>query len=137
MIDLLTYSAISGVLFGLWPLFMQRSGIKNVDVSTVVMEMIVLAVLLPFGLRNVSTFDWTQMSWVYTILASVSAAFGVLIFNTGLSKSSDVTLSTYFVVMIVIQTSVPAVYEVFKNGMSVSKFIGFMLAGLAAYFLLK
>ncbi len=136
--DVLISAIGSGVLFGVWPLLMQRSGITNVYVSTLIMESMVFTTLLPFGLANIHVFELARINWWYTVFASVSAAFGVLIFNNGLAKSTSASVSSFFVLMMVVQVVVPATYHLYMNGgMSVSKLTGFAFAGLAAYFLSK
>lgn len=138
MEGLVLHAIGSGFLFGVWPLIMQRSGITNVYISTAIMEAIVFLTLLPLGLVNLHTFEMGKMSWTFTVLASVSAAFGVLIFNAGLARSTPTTVSTFFVVMILVQVVVPATYHLYMNGgVTTSKLLGFAFAGLAAYFLSK
>jgi len=47
-------------------------------------------------------------------------------------------VSTLFVLMIVVQTAVPAVYQVIMNGgLSLTKGLGFALAAIAAVLLVK
>ncbi len=138
MSGVLLHAVFSGILFGIWPLLMQRSGIVNVYVSTAVMEVFVLSTLLPFGIANFSASEFVMMNWPYTISASVSAAIGVLIFNGGLAKTTETTVSSFFVMMMVVQVIVPATYYMYMNGgVTTSKALGFMFAILAAYFLSK
>lgn len=132
------HAAISGILFGIWPLLMQRSGIVNVYVSTAIMEVFVLSTLLPFGIANFNSLEFAKMNWSYIIVASISAAFGVLVFNGGLAKSTSANVSTFFVLMMVVQVVVPALYYLYMNGgITASKLFGFGFAVLAAYFLSK
>ncbi len=138
MREVLSQAVISGIMFGLWPILMQRSGIQNVFVSTAVMEVFVLTTLLPLGIMNFRMSEFMKMDWFFTVSASVAAALGVLTFNDGLAKTTVSTVSTYFVFMMVVQVIVPASYHLFINGgFTSSKLLGFAFAGLAAYFLTK
>lgn len=138
MREVLLQAVISGIMFGLWPILMQRSGIQNVFVSTAVMEVFVLTTLLPLGIMNFRMSEFMKMDWFFTVSASVAAALGVLTFNDGLAKTTVSTVSTYFVFMMVVQVIVPASYHLFINGgFTSSKLLGFAFAGLAAYFLSK
>ena len=138
MREVLSQAVISGIMFGLWPILMQRSGIQNVFVSTAVMEVFVLTTLLPLGIMNFRMSEFMKMDWFFTVSASVAAALGVLTFNDGLAKTTVSTVSTYFVFMMVVQVIVPASYHLFINGgFTSSKLLGFAFAGLAAYFLSK
>lgn len=137
MAGLWFYAVTSGILFGVWPILMQRSGITNVYISTAVMEAIVFFTLLPLGIVNLGASDYAKMNWPFTVGASVCAAIGVLLFNSGIAKVPLNSIGTFFVLMIVVQITVPAVFQVLLTGFSRERVLGFMFAGLAAYFLSK
>ncbi len=136
MLGLYLRAAFSGLFFGLWPLFMKHSGIKSSAVSTIFLEAVVLAVVLLYGGREFSTTDLSGTKWVYLFLAGASAATGVLAFNSGLAVSTESTVSLIVVTAILVQVVVTAVYQgTIGGGISVTKAVGFALAGISAYIL--
>ena len=128
-------SIIAGVLFGIWPLVMNRSGLAG-NLATFVFASVVLICVFPFAVGNLS--DIGNSYWVWAVAAGVFAAVGLLLFNSVLSKATPQSVGTFFVLMIIIQTVVPAVYQVIMNGeISFTKLAGFVLAAVASFLLIK
>lgn len=154
---------VSGLLLGAWPLFMNRSGL-NPYVSAVMFSAIALVVLLPaaFISNGSSLMNGRWMvailclflvfiavlsvavmnsnltagaTWRMVLAAALCGAFGLLLLTGILAGTTPNTVSAFFVLVLVFQLSVPAIYHVVLNGMSVSKLAGFIAAALAAILL--
>ena len=132
-------AAIAGVFFGLWPLFMNRSGLSG-NVSSMVFTAVVLICVTPFALRHIAggTENFAQVSWTMAAAAGIAGAIGVMAFNGMLAQATPQSVGTLFVVMIVVQTTVPAIYSAVMNGeVTLTKATGFVFAGLAAVLLTR
>lgn len=117
---------IAGIFFGLWPLFMNRSGL-NGNVASIAFTIGVLVCVTPFAIGSLRGLEKTD--WNMAIAASIVGAIGLLLFNVTLSKATPQNVSTYFAVMILAQVSVPAVYNIIVTGkLTASKGLGFLLA---------
>ena len=134
----LDYRAVAaGLFFGFWPLLMQRSMLPG-NVSAWVFGAVSLAVVTPFAFKEIGSVPFHEVRWIFGILAGVSGGIGILAFNGGLPKTTSATVSDYFVVMMVVQISVPAIYNILVTGrVTPSKLIGYAFAGIAAYILSK
>jgi len=137
MTELQTKAILAGLFFGVWPLLMNRSGLTG-NVSSAVFSGVVFLGVLPLALYNLNTTSLMQANWKFALLAGIAGTIGILAFNGGLAKSTPETVSTFLVLMIVVQVVVPAVYQVILNGgINSAKLIGFVSASVAAYFLSK
>jgi hypothetical protein len=128
-------AAMAGIFFGLWPLFMNRSKLSG-NVSSALFSLIVFVCVLPFaigGLKSVAGMDWKMAA-----AAGIAGAIGVMCFNGMLAKATKEDVGMLFVIMIVVQTTIPAAYSIYMNGsMSPTKGIGFVLAFVAAILLTR
>ena len=130
---------IAGIFFGIWPLFMQRSGLVG-NASAGIYTGLVLVLLVPFAVRHLMTHPdtFTDVKWMMIAFAAVTGAAGMLFFNNMLGAATKETVGGLIVVMIIAQTALTAAYAVWANGtVSWSQAIGFVLAGCAAYLLLR
>jgi cytochrome c oxidase subunit IV len=126
---------LAGLFFGIWPLFMNRSGLSG-NASAMAFSGLVAIFVAYFGIRDFS--QSTDIKWVMVICAGLFGAVGVMCFNGMLAKATPQNVGTLFVLMIVIQTAVPALYQVIMNGgLSLNKIVGFVLAACAAVLLTK
>ncbi|MGE5297781.1 MAG: hypothetical protein ACM3KM_01310 [Acidobacteriaceae bacterium] len=111
---------------------MNRSGLPG-SVSSAVFSGVVFLFVVPFALKGgVATLD---ANWVMAIGAGVVAAVGVLQFNGMLAKAIPQNVGTLFVLMIVVQVAIPAIYQVVMTGLTVTKAAGFLAAIVAAILL--
>jgi len=137
MTDLQIKAVIAGIGFGIWPLLMSRSGL-NGNVMAAVYGVVCLVLIIPFAMRQGMNVEQVlNANWWVIVPAGVIGTIGLLSFNGGLAKANAQELGTFFVLMVVVQIVVPAIYHVVQNGVSVYKMVGFTFAGLAAYFLAK
>lgn len=124
---------LAGVLFGMWPLLMNKSNL-NGSTSVTFFAIVVVLIVLPFGIYNGLTISGSK--WWFAILAGCAGALGLLVFNSGLSKISQHEVGQLFIIMIVAQTVVPAIYHVYVNGELTLKMAGGFVAAIVAAFLL-
>jgi hypothetical protein len=106
-------SLLAGLCFGIWPLLMQRSGLTG-NFSSFVFTAIVLVCVTPFTFGNVGSL--TSVNWGVTVAAGIFSSIGVMSFNGMLAKATPQNVSSLFVLMIVVQVSIPAIYSVTQNG---------------------
>lgn len=128
-------SIAAGILFGIWPLFMNRSGLSG-NLGTFVFAAVVLLCVLPFAITSLHNIRTSH--WIWAVAAGIFGAIGLLAFNSVLSKATPQTVGTFFVLMIVVQIVVPAIYQaIMSGGLPLTKIAGFVLAAVAAVLLLK
>ena len=126
---------LAGLFFGAWPLFMNRSGL-NGNTATFAFTVIVLISIIPFSINGLSAI--VGANWVMAVAAGIAGAIGLLVFNSMLAEASVVNVGTLFVIMIVAQISVPAIYKVVVSGeLSLAQGSGFVLAVIAGILLTK
>lgn len=127
---------LAGLLFGAWPILMEKSHLPG-NVQSLVFAAGVLILVFPF---SISGFREIQNPvWMMAVFAGLAGGLGLMVFTSGLSTIGTKNVSVYFVLMIVAQTTVPAVYKIFVDGkgVSIEKGIGFALAIVAAILLTK
>ena len=135
MTDLQWKATLAGLCFGIWPLLMNRSGLSG-NVSSLVFVIGAGMILLPFAAGNLR--NGVHPVWIPMILACLFSAVGLLSFNGMLAKATQQEVSSLFIMMIVVQTTVPAIYHVAVNGgLSLQKALGFAAAFLAAILLTR
>jgi hypothetical protein len=113
---------------------MNRSGLSG-NLGTFVFASVVLLCVLPFAAGSLQNLG--KAHWLFAIPAGIIGAFGLLFFNNVLSKATPQNVGILIVLMIIVQTVVPAVYQaIMSGGLPFTKIAGLVLAG-AAFLLLK
>jgi drug/metabolite transporter (DMT)-like permease len=134
--DLQVRALLAGLFFGLWPLFMNRSGLKG-NISSTIFIAVVLVVLLPFS-WNTDFSSLRQANWVMLVSAAVLSAIGLLFYNSMLTQASKENVGALFLMMIMVQLSVPAInVMVTSQKFSASKTGGIIAAIIAVLLLNK
>lgn len=105
---------LAGLFFGLWPLFMNRSGLSG-NLSALAFSGLVAIVVLPFAWKELGS-NMSNVKILMVLAAGLLGGFGVMNFNGGLAKTEPKHLGTFFAIMIVVQTAVPAIYHAAMNG---------------------
>lgn len=139
MDNLFIKAAVAGVFFGLWPLFMNRSGLSG-NVSPMIFNLVVLICVTPFAIRGLigGTENFAQVSWTMAIFAGITGAIGVMAFNGMLAQATPQSVGSLFVVMIVVQTVISAIYNAVMSGeVTLTKAAGFVFAGIAGILLTR
>ena len=128
-------SIIAGILFGIWPLFINRSGLTG-NLASFVFASVVLLSVSPFAVSNLSQIG--NSYWIWAVAAGVIGAAGLLLFNNVLSKATPQSVGILVVLMIIVQTVVPAIYQMIMGGeISFAKLAGILLAVVATFLLVK
>lgn len=136
MNDLWFKTLLSGVLFGIWPLLMNKSKL-NGSVSAAVFCGVAFLTVLPFAIKGLGG-TIPEANWRFAILAAVVAGLALLSFNDMLAKATPENLSAFFVVNLLAQIAAPALYQAYvTRGLSFNRGAGFATAALAAYFLTR
>ena len=124
---------IAGVFFGIWPLLMRRSGLSG-NFASMIFTVGILICVTPFAIGNVGNL--ARVNWIMAIGASATSAIGLLLFNGMLAKSTAENVSSLFVLMILTQTSIPAIYNIIVSGkLTAIKGFGFLFAIIAGILL--
>lgn len=136
MSELYLKAALAGVFFGIWPLFMNRSGLGG-NTASAAFCLVALVVVLPFALQSTGV-TLPNANWLVVIFAGVFGAAGLLVFGGILEKATPQNIGTIFVFMTIVQITVAASYQTIMNGgASLDKVGGYTAAGVAAYLLLR
>lgn len=132
MTDLQLKAALAGALLGLWPLFMNRSGLSGTFGAAIVTALS-LGVMLPAVWLNLDAGLTTMAStrWTAVALAALASGVGLLVFNSLISSASPAAIGGLFLLMLIVQASVPAIYTMVVDGPTVRKAVGLLAAGLA------
>ena len=126
---------VSGILFGIWPLLMNRSGLSG-NLSTLVFATVVLVCVFIVSFSSIQNITVTSLPWA--IGAGIVGAIALLVFNSMLAKATPQAVGTFIVLMIIAQITIPATYQAILNGgLPASKIVGFVFAAVAAILLLK
>ena len=126
-------AVLAGLCFGSWPLFMNKSGLSG-HLSSLVLVIIMLFCIFPFAIRDIAGI--LNANWVMWLIASILGALGILFFNSVLAEVSSKDICVYFIIVALVQISVPAIYGVFVNGeITITKALGFAFAFVAAVLL--
>ncbi|KKS38964.1 MAG: hypothetical protein UV01_C0001G0040 [Parcubacteria group bacterium GW2011_GWA2_42_14] len=136
MNDLRVMAALAGIFFGLWPLFMNRSGLTG-NVSSAAFCVAAFIGVLPFAIKS-GVASLATANWLMVAFAGLFGALGLLSFNGMLAGSSIQNVGNMFVLMTVVQIVVASVYQAMMNGhVSIDKIGGYVAAAMAAYLLLR
>jgi len=136
MNELQLKALLSGIAWGIWPLFMAKSGVSG-NVSSTVFSIVVVIGVLPFALSNMGR-SMAGANWTMVVIAGLISAGGLLLFNGMLAGSTRHNVGALIVVMTLAQTAVPALYQVISDGrLTITRGIGFAAAFIAAVLLIK
>ena len=94
---------VSGICFGLWPLFMNKSGLNSAEASAA-LSLFLLAVVSPFLLVN-GIPQFSVVKWQMAVPACVFDALGLLALNSLLASASSVQAGSAFVIVTVVQVA--------------------------------
>lgn len=134
MNDVYIRAILAGVFFGMWPLLMNRSGLAG-NLSSAVFAGIAFITVLPFALKEgLHSFQTATVS--LAVAAGVCGAIGLLAFNGMLARVSKERVGTMFVLMILVQVTVPIIYQAVMTGDYSAKRVVGSIAALIAVILL-
>ncbi len=130
MKDALIRTIIAGLFFGMWPLLMNRSGLAG-NLSSAAFAGIALLIVLPFAVHGgFQSLQTVKMSFV--VAAGIAGGIGLLAFNGMLARVTREQVGMMFVIMIMVQATVPVVYHIVMTGdYSLRKLAGILAAFVA------
>lgn len=127
---------LAGLFFGIWPFFMNKSGLSG-NVSSACFAALAFIGVLPFAIHSCG-WSIPTANWKMVILAGLFGAIGLLFFNGMLADASPQEIGNLFIVVVVAQIGVATLYQIFVNGyLSIEKMVGYVAAIVAVYLLQK
>lgn len=127
-------AVLSGVLFALWPILMNRSGLSG-NLASLVFILGNLAIVAPFALMS-NGLAIPHADWLMAGLSCAVASIALLFLNSVLAKATPAAAGTIILLMVLPQVVVPAVYQAFMtHSMPAAKIVGVVLAIIAAVLL--
>ncbi len=128
-------AVVTGLSFAAWPLVMSRSGLSGPFASWLWAMTIAFVVGFTLPLFG-QTVAHDKGSFLIALLAGLIGAIGVLALNTICAKASQAEIGKYFLIMLVVQFAVPAVYHMVMSGELTVRKVAGILAGFIALWLL-
>jgi len=133
MDNLILKMVVAGVLFGIWPLLMNKSGLTGVT-SAFIYSIFILLFMLPIVMKE--GIIMTGANWWFIIVATFCGSMGLLVFNGALAKTTPEGVSRLIFIMLIVQMAIPAIYYLIVNGQVTLKMgMGFIAAAIAAILL--
>lgn len=128
---------LAGLFFGIWPLFMNRSGHTG-NVSSAVFCVATFIVVLPFAVKSIlGGAPLVSANWLMVLGAGFFGALGLLAFNYMLAGATKEAVGSLFIIMVMVYVAVPALYQIIvTGGLPLTKLAGFIAAAIAAYLLM-
>lgn len=118
---------LTGIVWGTWPMLMQRSGLGG-NISSAVFAGVAFLCVVPFALRQ-GVGQLAQTNWKLALVAGILGGIGLLMFNGGLAQTSANKVGTAVITMTLVQIAVPALYQVVMTGeLSLKKVAGALTA---------
>ena len=133
MNDKIVKMLFAGLFFGAWPILMNRCGLKA-NIFTVMAVIFTLIFVFPQAFRELDCLY--VVDWRFAMGAFVTGTIGVILFNNVASSVSKKEIGYLFVVMAMVQISVPAINSIVMNGGFTSKKILGLCCAFAAAILL-
>ncbi|MFA6536441.1 MAG: hypothetical protein WC250_01940 [Candidatus Paceibacterota bacterium] len=127
--------AVAGFCFAIWPLFMNRSGLRS-NIATGIFTAVVLAIVSLPAINQLE--DLTKAKWLMILAGGIFGAVGVMAFNSVITQATLKEAGTLFMATVMVQIAVIATYQTVMSGdLSPKRLIGYLCAGLAAFLLLR
>lgn len=123
-------AVFSGLFFAAWPLLMNRSGLPGINAAFVFITVNFL-IIVPLAAKN---FNAAMFNY-WAIGAGTVSCVALLVFTNSLAKIPKEVVSNFFVVMLVSQVCVAALYQAALTGITFRKAVGFILAAIVAFLL--
>ena len=125
----------AGIFFGAWPLLMNRSGLHGLPAAILLSGFTTVCVVTVGMLTN--NISFTGIHWGFALSAGATGAIGLIVFNAGLANATPAVVGKLFIMMILVQTAIPAVYHTIVNQHLDAKTGAGLLAAFTAAYLLK
>ena len=126
-------AVLSGIMFGCWPLLISKSGLSGSSVA-LFGGAVTLLFVAPFALANGVNLVGSRW-WILIITGSMSG-IGCLAFNDMMVRAKPTSAATLFIIMLVVQIMMPAIYHVATSQqLSIKTVVGFVAAIVACVLL--
>lgn len=126
---------IAGIAAGAWPLVMQRSGLIGAPVALLCgLVALVTATVLIFASGGAQAQSQPTIWWI-ALVAGLLSALPFLILGDVIGRVSSTSLSTLYIILLIVQISIPAIFYAVVHGINLKQGIGFILAIAAALLL--
>jgi tellurite resistance protein TehA-like permease len=136
-----TMTMVAGIMFGIWPIILKKSGLEGTVASlvyTLGVFFLILLYLFVWEGRIMDRETIVKSHWLPVVPAVIIGAIGLVMFNTVIARADGKQVGQLFALMIVAQICIPAGYDVYMNGnMTVSKILGYIAAVIAAILLFR
>lgn len=126
---------IAGAMFGCWPLLMNKSGLSPY-LSAGVFSGLCFAIVLPFTLYYGIT-PTSEVRWEFALLAGLVGGVALLIFSNMLANVTPAELGSLFIITLIVQVMVPAIYQIIISGEFSHRRIAGIVVAIIAVLLLK
>ena len=125
---------VAGILFGIWPLLMNRSKISG-NIAAAVFSFVGLMCILPFAINGINK-TLLGANWALAITAGIMGGFGLLLYNMMIAAATSERVGTLMIINLLLQIVTPAIYTVVvSRSLPLTKGIGFIAAVAAALLL--
>lgn len=125
--NLQAYALVAGFCFGLWPFFLDRSGLTG-NVASAIFIGVTFLFLLPFAWLGYSS-PLAKANWTMLVVAAAFSAIGLLCFNRAIIQAPEQEKGSMFLTMIMAQLSMPGIYQIMSiRPIPVSKIAGIITA---------
>jgi len=74
---------------------------------------------------------FANTNWWWGVIAGVIGGIGILVFTPTISKLEPEKAARMFLIILLVQTAVPAIYQIIVGGINYTKIIGIILAIVA------
>lgn len=126
---------LAGIFFGIYPLFMNKSGLHG---SATAFAFGIGLFLLAAPFAFMSSSNAADIKWPLVIFFVILACTGVLMYTSAIASVDKKDVSTLIMLLVISQTVVATgMYAMLNSSLSPMKFTGFILAGVAAVMLIK
>lgn len=126
-----------GICFGLWPFIMNKSGLDSRFTPVLTYSVPLLIALIRLYMSNSRLVGINNKAIAIGFISALVCAIGVLKFFDLLNKSQK-DLSISFIIITLIQVSIPVLINIVVSGeLTLNKTVGFLCVFLSIYFLNK
>ncbi len=134
MNSLYVRAILAGLLFGIWPLVMNRSGLSG-NLSSAIFAGVAFLIMLPLAITGgFSSMQNARIS--FAVFAGIAGGIGVLFLNSMLAKVNRQNVGALLITMVLTQVAVTAIYHMYQGGeYSIRKILGVIAAIIAVILL--
>ncbi len=127
---------LAGILFGVWPIAMNRSGLSG-NTATAIYGLVAVTIVVLFTAKDFNTLSVSGVNWPMIILAGCCGGFGLILFGEAMTSAPKERLAFLFVSMTVVQLATPVLFHlIVTQSLTVKQGFGLAAAFFAAVLLI-